>query len=164
MLPEDRKQHGVLLDLSIKINGTLTILNRLTKALGRIDQAGEDAIVADLVRKLHAKISSADEEVNALSGGNQQKIALMKWIASNSKILLLDEPTRGVDVGAKAEIYKIINELAAQGVGIIIASSEMPEIIGMADRVIVMRNGMVAGELGKDMINELNLIKLAMGV
>ncbi|MBK8046467.1 MAG: hypothetical protein IPK16_04620 [Anaerolineales bacterium] len=76
----------------------------------------------------------------------------------------LDEPTRGVDVGAKAEIYKIINELAAQGVGIIIASSEMPEVIGMSDRVIVMRNGMVAGELGKDMINEYNLIKLAMGV
>jgi ribose transport system ATP-binding protein len=164
MLPEDRKQHGVLLDLSIKINGTLTILNRLTKSLGRIDQAGEDAIVRELVQKLHAKISTADEEVNSLSGGNQQKVALMKWIASNSKILLLDEPTRGVDVGAKAEIYKIINELAAQGVGIIITSSEMPEIIGMADRVIVMHNGTVAGELGKNMINELNLIKLAMGV
>lgn len=164
MLPEDRKQHGVLLDLSVKINGTLTILNRLTKSLGRIDQTGEDEIVAGLVQKLHAKIGSADDQVNSLSGGNQQKVALMKWIASNSKILLLDEPTRGVDVGAKAEIYKIINELAAQGVGIIITSSEMPEIIGMSDRVIVMRNGMVAGELGKDMINEYNLIKLAMGV
>ena len=117
-----------------------------------------------LVQKLHAKIGSADDQVNSLSGGNQQKVALMKWIASNSKVLLLDEPTRGVDVGAKVEIYKIINELAAQGVGIIITSSEMPEIIGMSDRVIVMRNGMVAGELGKDMINELNLIKLAMGV
>ena len=164
MLPEDRKQHGVLLDQSIKINGTLTILNRLTKSLGRIDRAKEDDIVGNLVKKLHAKIGSADDQVNSLSGGNQQKVALMKWIASNSKVLLLDEPTRGVDVGAKAEIYKIINELAAQGVGIIITSSEMPEIIGMADRVIVMRNGMVAGELGKDMINELNLIKLAMGV
>jgi ribose transport system ATP-binding protein len=164
MLPEDRKQHGVLLELSIKINGTLTILNRLTKSLGRINQAREDELVAGLVKKLHAKIGSADDQVDSLSGGNQQKVALMKWLASNSKILLLDEPTRGVDVGAKAEIYKIINELAAQGVGIIITSSEMPEIIGMSDRVIVMRNGMVAGELGKDMINEYNLIRLAMGV
>lgn len=164
MLPEDRKQHGVLLELSIKINGTLTILNRLTRFFGRIDQASEDTIVAGLVKKLHAKIGSGDDQVNTLSGGNQQKVALMKWIASNSKILLLDEPTRGVDVGAKAEIYKIINELAAQGVGIIITSSEMPEIIGMSDRVIVMRNGRVAGELGKELINEFNLIKLAMGV
>lgn len=164
MLPEDRKQHGVLLDLSIKINGTLTIINRLKKSFGRIDQPREDGIVAGLVTKLHAKIGSVDDQVNTLSGGNQQKVALMKWIASNSKVLLLDEPTRGVDVGAKAEIYKIINELAAQGVGIIITSSEMPEIIGMSDRVLVMRNGRVAGELGKAMINEYNLIKLAMGV
>jgi ribose transport system ATP-binding protein len=164
MLPEDRKQDGVLLDLSIKINSTLTIVNQLRKSFGRIDEAREDDIVAGLVKKLHAKISSVDHQVNTLSGGNQQKVALMKWIASDSKVLLLDEPTRGVDVGAKAEIYRIINELAAQGVGIIIASSEMPEIIGMSDRVIVMRNGMVAGELGKDMINEYNLIKLAMGV
>lgn len=164
MLPEDRKQHGVLLDMSIKINGTLTIINRIKKSFGRIDNSREENVVADLVDRLHAKIGSANDQVNTLSGGNQQKIALMKWIASNSKVLLLDEPTRGVDVGAKVEIYKIINELAAQGVGIIINSSEMPEIIGMSDRVIVMRNGMIAGELGKDMINEYNLIKLAMGV
>jgi ribose transport system ATP-binding protein len=164
MLPEDRKQHGVLLDLPIKINGTLTIIDRIKKSFGRIDTGKEEKIVADLVDRLHAKIGSANDQVNTLSGGNQQKIALMKWIASNSKVLLLDEPTRGVDVGAKVEIYKIINELAAQGVGIIFASSDMPEIIGMSDRVIVMRNGMIAGELGKDMINEYNLIKLAMGV
>jgi ribose transport system ATP-binding protein len=164
MLPEDRKQHGVLLNMPIKINGTLTIIDRIKKSFGRIDNNREENIVADLVDRLHAKIGSADDEVNTLSGGNQQKIALMKWIASNSKILLLDEPTRGVDVGAKVEIYKIINELAAQGVGIIFTSSEMSEIIGISDRVIVMRNGMVAGELGKDMINEYNLIKLAMGV
>ncbi len=164
MLPEDRKQHGVLLDLSIKINGTLTIINRIKKSFGRIDNSREESIVADLVDRLHAKIGSANDQVNTLSGGNQQKVALMKWIASNSKVLLLDEPTRGVDVGAKVEIYKIINELASKGVGIIINSSEMPEIIGMSDRVIVMRNGMIAGELGKDMINEYNLIKLAMGV
>lgn len=164
MLPEDRKQHGVLLNMPIKINGTLTILNRIKKSFGRIDNSREENIVADLVDRLHAKIGSADDPVNTLSGGNQQKIALMKWLASNSKVLLLDEPTRGVDVGAKVEIYKIINELAAQGVGIIFTSSEMSEIIGIADRVIVMRNGMVAGELEKDMINEYNLIKLAMGV
>lgn len=164
MLPEDRKQHGVLLDMSIKINGTLTIVNRIKKSFGRIDNVKEENIIADLVNRLHAKIGSASDQVNTLSGGNQQKIALMKWVASNSKVLLLDEPTRGVDIGAKVEIYRIINELASKGVGIIINSSEMPEIIGMSDRVIVMRNGMIAGELGKDMINEYNLIKLAMGV
>ncbi len=164
MLPEDRKQHGVLLDLSVKINGTLTILRRLKKSFGRIDQVQEDEIVADLIQRLRAKIGSATDAVNTLSGGNQQKIALMKWLASNSKVLLLDEPTRGVDVGAKVEIYKIINELAAQGVAILFTSSEMPEVIGMADRVIVMRNGMIAGELEKGMINEFNLIKLAVGV
>ncbi|MHC1782624.1 MAG: sugar ABC transporter ATP-binding protein [Anaerolineaceae bacterium] len=164
MLPEDRKQHGVLLDMSIKVNGTLTIINRLKKSFGRIDTGKEEVIIADLVNKLHVKIESANDKVDTLSGGNQQKIALMKWIASDSKVLLLDEPTRGVDVGAKVEIYKIINQLAAQGTGIIITSSEMPEIIGMSDRVIVMRNGMIAGELGNDMINEYNLIKLAMGV
>jgi ribose transport system ATP-binding protein len=164
MLPEDRKQHGVLLDLSVKINGTLTIIKRLKKSFGRIDQAQEKKIVADLVQRLRAKIGSADDAVNTLSGGNQQKIALMKWLASNSRMLLLDEPTRGVDVGAKVEIYKIINELAAEGVAILFTSSEMPEVIGMADRVIVMRNGVIAGELEKGMINEFNLIKLAVGV
>lgn len=163
MLPEDRKQHGVLLEMPVKINSTLTIINRLKKSFDRIDEAREDNIVAGLVNRLRAKIGSANDPVNTLSGGNQQKIALMKWIASNSKVLLLDEPTRGVDVGAKVEIYKIINELAAQGVGIIFTSSEMPEIIGMADRVIVMRNGMVAGELEKDMVNEYNLINVNNG-
>jgi ribose transport system ATP-binding protein len=164
MLPEDRKQHGVLLDMSIKVNGTLTIINRIKKAFGMIDKAEETRVLTGLVNRLHAKIGTINDQVNTLSGGNQQKIALMKWIASNSKVLLLDEPTRGVDVGAKVEIYKIINELAAQGIGIIIVSSEMPEIIGMSDRVIVMRNGAIAGELDKNEINEINLIKLAMGV
>jgi ribose transport system ATP-binding protein len=164
MLPEDRKRHGVLLKLSVKINGTLIILNRFKSLFGMISRTKEDQTISDLIAKLHAHVRSPDDPVETLSGGNQQKVSLMKWIASNSKVLLLDEPTRGVDVGAKVEIYKFINELAAQGVGIIIASSEIPEIIGMSDRVMVMRNGMVAGELGKDMLTEYNLIKLAMGV
>jgi ribose transport system ATP-binding protein len=164
MLPEDRKLHGVLLDMSVKVNGTLTIIDRIKKSFDRIDKGKEENIVADLVDRLHAKIGSMNDQVNTLSGGNQQKISLMKWIASNSKVLLLDEPTRGVDVGAKVEIYKIINELAAQGVGIIFISSEMPEIIGMSDRALIMRNGMIAGELGKDQLTEYNLIRLAMGV
>ena len=164
MLPEDRKQHGVLLDMSIKVNGSLTIINRIKKIFGVIDRDKEESILTDLVNRLNVKIGTINDQVNTLSGGNQQKIALLKWIAFNSKILLLDEPTRGVDVGAKVEIYKIINELAAQGIGIIIVSSEMPEIIGMSDRVIIMRNGRISGELDKKEINEINLIKLAMGV
>ena len=142
----------------------MTILNRLKSLFGIIRRTKEDQTISDLIIKLHAKVRSPDDPVETLSGGNEQKVSLMKWIASISKVLLLDEPTRGVDVGANVEIYKFINELAAQGVGIIIASSEMPEIIGMSDRVMVMHNGMVAGELGKDIITEYNLIKLAMGV
>lgn len=164
MLPEDRKKHGVLLEMPIQVNGTLTIIDSIKSKFGKIDNKREEQIVDGLVQRLKAKIASKKDNVNTLSGGNQQKIALMKWVASRSKILLLDEPTRGVDVGAKVEIYRIINELAAQGVGIIICSSEMPEIIGMCDRVIVMRNGAVAGELHKNEITEYNLIKLAMGV
>ena len=105
-----------------------------------------------------------EEPVSTLSGGNQQKVALAKWLGSECKILIFDEPTRGVDVGAKVEIYKIMNRLAEEGAAIIMISSEMPEIIGMSDRVIVMREGRVTGELNKQELNEENLIKLSMGV
>jgi ribose transport system ATP-binding protein len=102
--------------------------------------------------------------VSSLSGGNQQKVALMKWIASDARVLILDEPTRGVDVGAKVDIYKVINQLAGEGVAVIMISSEMNEIIGMCDRTAVMRQGEIMGFLEKDDISEINIIRLAMGV
>lgn len=164
MLPEDRKRHGVLLEMPIRVNGTLSTIDDFTGFVGWIKSRKETDAVEGLVKKLAVKTSSIKNDVSNLSGGNQQKVALMKWLASNSKVLILDEPTRGVDVGAKVEIYKVINQLAEEGVAIIMISSEMTEIIGMSDRAIVMREGRVMGELSKDNISEYNLIKFAMGV
>lgn len=149
MLPEDRKRHGVLVNQSIRINMTLASLKELSGALGWINKKKEDEKIHDLVDKLKIKIGSIENNASSLSGGNQQKVALAKWLGSNCKILIFDEPTRGVDVGAKVEIYRIINQLAQEGASIIMISSEMPEIIGMSDRFLVMREGKVMGELSK---------------
>ncbi|MDQ0271010.1 sugar ABC transporter ATP-binding protein [Cytobacillus purgationiresistens] len=159
-LPEDRKKQGLLLEQSIRINTTLVSL----KKNGYINHANEKTFVQSLLAQIATKYGSTEDNVNSLSGGNQQKVALAKWLAIDCKLVILDEPTRGVDVGAKTEIYKIINRLAENGIGVIIISSEMSEIIGMCDRAIVMREGVVTGELSKNELTENNLIKLAMGV
>lgn len=164
MLPEDRKRNGVLLDLPIRYNITLTSLKKLSSRIGWINRKKENAQIADLVHRLKIKLAGVEEPVSSLSGGNQQKVALAKWLGSECRVLIFDEPTRGVDVGAKVEIYKIMNSLAEEGAAIIMISSEMPEIIGMSDRVIVMREGRVTGELEKQELSEENLIKLSMGV
>jgi ribose transport system ATP-binding protein len=121
-------------------------------------------MVETLVEKLQIKLRSPQDNCSSLSGGNQQKVAISKLLGADCKVLLFDEPTRGVDVGAKIEIYKIINDLVGEGYAIIMISSEMQEIIGMCDRVAVMRSGEIAGELTKDEITEENLINLSMGV
>ena len=164
MLSEDRKGEGVLLDLPISVNATLAALRTYLKPGGVIDFAKEREDVTQNAGFLLLKMSGIGQKAGDLSGGNQQKVALMKWILAKSRVLILDEPTRGVDVGAKTEIYKIMDQLAAQGVAIIMISSEMPEIIGMSDRALVMREGTIRGELQKQDINELNLINLSMGV
>lgn len=165
MLTEDRKRTGVLLNLPIRDNITISTIKKVSNKVGWINSKKENQIVDDLVKKLQIKLASVQNNVSSLSGGNQQKVALAKWLGSGCKVLILDEPTRGVDVGAKVEIYKIINQLAEEGAAIIMISSEMPEIIGMSDRVIVMREGTVMGEIDrKEEINEENLIKLSMGV
>lgn len=164
MLPEDRKNQGVLLDMSVKVNATLNSLRMFTNSFGWINNHKEIVAVNDLVNKLAVKTATMENKVSNLSGGNQQKVALMKWLSSGCKVLILDEPTRGVDVGAKVEMYKIINQLAEEGKAIIIVSSEMPEIIGMSDRVLVMREGEIRGELIKEELTEQNLIRLSMGV
>ena len=164
MLPEDRKTEGVLLGLPISINGTLSSLKNYLGALGWINTKKEAADITEAAHNVHLKMAGIGQNVGNLSGGNQQKVALMKWVLAECSVLILDEPTRGVDVGAKIEIYRIMNELAANGVAIIMISSEMPEIIGMSDRVIVMREGRICGELGSGEISEYNLIRLSMGV
>lgn len=164
MLPEDRKKQGLLLEQSIRMNTTLASLHKVANRIGIINHKKEKAYVKDLLGSVATKYGSTEDNVNSLSGGNQQKIALAKWLSAECKCVVFDEPTRGVDVGAKTEIYKIINTLAEQGTAIILISSEMPEIIGMCDRAVIMRQGTVAGELTKDELAEKNLIKFAMGV
>ncbi|MCC8165748.1 MAG: sugar ABC transporter ATP-binding protein [Planctomycetes bacterium] len=163
MLPEDRKNSGLLLKQSIRVNTTLAAAKKVSRR-GFINHQSERKYVEEVLATLRAKYGDMDDNADSLSGGNQQKIALAKWIMVGSKVLVLDEPSRGVDVGAKMEIYRIINGLAERGVAIIFISSEMTEIIGMCDRVVVMRSGGIAGELAGDDITETNLIKLSMGV
>ena len=163
LLPEDRKKQGLLLMQSIRINTTLASLDKITK-MGVIDQKKEKSLVERVLKDIHTKYGKMEDNANSLSGGNQQKVALAKWIAADCKCMVFDEPTRGVDVGAKAEIYRTINQLAESGVAIIMISSEMPEVIGMCDRVIIMRNGMIRGEIPKEEMTEHELIKYSMGV
>lgn len=163
LLPEDRKKQGLLLDQSIRMNTTIASMFKI-KRFGVINHKKEKEYVKGLLASIATKYGSMEDNANSLSGGNQQKIALAKWLSADCKCLVFDEPTRGVDVGAKTEIYKIINQLAEEGVGVIVISSEMSEIIGMCDRAIVMRQGSIAGEVDKSELTENNLIKLAMGV
>ena len=164
MLPEDRKKEGLILEQSIRINTTLASGKKVTGPLGFIHHKKEKEYVTELLKEISAKYYSTEDNANSLSGGNQQKIVLARWISANCKCVVFDEPTRGVDVGAKTEIYKIINDLAEKGVAVIIISSEMQEIIGMCDRAIIMRQGEVTGELDKEELNENLLIKYAMGM
>jgi len=163
LLPEDRKSQGLLLEQSIRINTTLPSLNEIAPK-GLINHSVEKKKVKEALAQIQTKYGDTEDKVNTLSGGNQQKIALAKWIFAKCKCIVFDEPTRGVDVGAKVEIFNVMNALAEQGIAIIMISSEMPEVIGMCDRVTVMRNGKITGELTKAELSEESLIKYAMGV
>jgi xylG: D-xylose ABC transporter, ATP-binding protein len=143
-ITEDRKTEGLMLDKSIRENISLCNLRRISKS-SVISREAEKNMVAEAIKDLHIKCFGSYHECNNLSGGNQQKVVLAKWILTNPKILILDEPTRGVDIGAKKEIYSIINKLAAQGVAIIMVSSELPEVLGMSDNIMVVREGEVRG-------------------
>ena len=164
LLPEDRKKQGLLLNQSIRMNTTLASMKKIKNKFDIINHKKEKEYVKKILGDINTKYGSTEDNANSLSGGNQQKIALAKWLAADCKCIVFDEPTRGVDVGAKTEIYKIMNTLAEQGVGIIMISSEMTEIIGMCDRAVIMRQGSVAGEVDKTELNENSLIKFAMGV
>lgn len=162
-LPEDRKQQGVILDLPVRTNAVLTPLNPWLGKFGLIRDAAERQATETMRSQLRLKAADIDVEVGTLSGGNQQKVALMKWLASSCRILLLDEPTRGVDVGAKVEIYKVINELAQSGAAVVMVSSEMLELIGVCDRLLIMKAGRIRGELQREEFSEERIIELAMG-
>ncbi|UWU17378.1 sugar ABC transporter ATP-binding protein (plasmid) [Rhizobium sullae] len=163
-LSEDRKGSGVFLELSIAQNISVLDLKSLTNPIGLLNRRAEAALAEDFARRLSVRMGGIEAPVKALSGGNQQKVALAKQLAVKPKVILMDEPTRGIDVGAKAEIHRLLRELARSGIGIIVISSEMPELLGLCDRVLVIREGRIAGELGPDEMTEEAVIRLASGV
>lgn len=162
LVPEDRKAQGIILDLAIRINQTMARLGPLVNRLGFIRRRTERGIAEELRQRLRIKTDSCDAPVSSLSGGNQQKVVLAKWFHAGGNILIFDEPTRGVDVGAKSEIYSLIKSLAAEGKAILVISSEHVELFGLCDRVHIMREGRVAGMLMPEDYSEKNLLKLAM--
>ena len=162
LLTEDRKNQGLMLELSVGNNITLSKLSRISSFF-RINNFKEIKIIGELIEDLKIKIQSIFQLVKFLSGGNQQKIVLAKWLFTQSRILIFNEPTRGIDVGAKTEIYRLINDLVAKGVGIIIVSSELPEIIGISDRIIIMQNGSIVSELSSEEADQELILRLAMG-
>jgi galactofuranose transport system ATP-binding protein len=153
MVPEDRKAEGVVPDLSVRDNIVLAAIPRLTTA-GFLSDRRQDALVETFVRRLRIKISHPGQKVRELSGGNQQKVLLARMLCLHPRVLILDEPTRGIDVGAKAEIQALIDELATQGLGVLLISSELEEIVEGSDRVLVLRDGALVGTLHGDEITE----------
>jgi rhamnose transport system ATP-binding protein len=161
-VPEDRHRQGLVLDFSIVANLTLPILRRLSR-LGQIDRRRERALAGDYARRLQVKAPGLTALTSGLSGGNQQKVVLAKWLATDPRVLILDEPTRGIDVGTKAEVHRIISHLATQGMAILLISSELPEVLAMADRVLVMHEGRISGEFPRDEATEERVMSAATG-
>lgn len=159
-LPEDRKQLGLFLKLSALENTSMNVLGQHARA-GVLDHGALDALTRAEIKRLNVRVPGPGGIVGGLSGGNQQKILLARWLEIRPKVLILDEPTRGVDVGAKSEIYKIIHQLADEGVAILCISSELPELIGICDRVLVMREGELTGEVTGDAITQENIMEMA---
>ena len=163
LLPEDRKRLGLVLTMNCRENTSLAVLRRLSVA-GFVRRREERSLAQRYVDRLRVKTPSLDSPIAGLSGGNQQKIALAKWLARQCDILITDEPTRGVDVGAKAEIHHLLDELACQGLALLVISSELPEIMNLSRRVIVMRQGKIAGELARADFTQPALMRLMAGV
>ncbi len=162
LVPEDRKRQGCVLGMPCRANISMALLDRLRKA-GMLDRTQEKQVAAQYFQQLRVKAASLDAPVNSLSGGNQQKIVLAKWLARSGKVLIVDEPTRGVDVGAKAAIHALIDELAQQGLAIMLISSELPEVINLSTRVIVMREGCIVGELSREEATQEAILRLMAG-
>jgi ribose transport system ATP-binding protein len=163
LVPEDRKQEGLIVGMTVKQNVSLAGLSRHCRRMGILSRRYEQEVTAEMIRRLNIKTPTASQVVHYLSGGNQQKVVLGKWLAMRPRVLLLDEPTRGIDVGAKEEIYELMEGLAETGVAILFVSSEMEEIMGMSDRVLVMHEGRLSGELARAELSEEAIMRLATG-
>ena len=162
LVPEDRKKSGLILDDSIKDNISIASLGRFARAL-LLDGAAEQSNAEEQRRALRIKTPGVETSVGELSGGNQQKVVLGKWLCMEPRVIIFDEPTRGIDVGSKAEIYALMRALADRGVAILMISSDMEEVIGVSDRVAVMREGAITGVLGRESLSERNILHLAVG-
>jgi ribose transport system ATP-binding protein len=162
LVPEDRKQQGLVLDMAVRENMSLATLWNASRA-GFVDFRQERRLAAEMIGALAIKTPNDRQVVTFLSGGNQQKVVIAKWLAMKPRVLLLDEPTRGIDVGAKAEIYDLVHRLAGEGLAVLFVSSEMEEILSLADRVLVMHEGRIAGGLDREHLTEENVMRLAAG-
>ena len=162
-ITEDRKISGLNLIASVKDNITMTYMDLILKAHFLLDFKKEKETAADLIEKLSIKCASQNTLAGNLSGGNQQKIVIAKWFMGDPDLIIMDEPTRGIDIGAKAEIYKLMDMFVKSGKSIIMISSETPELLGMSDRVIVMHEGRVTGEFNRDELNQDELMAYAIG-
>jgi rhamnose transport system ATP-binding protein len=159
-VPEDRRKQGLVMDLTVSRNATLT-LRRLLGRFGLVSGARERAAAGEWTRRLQVTDGVLERPVSTLSGGNQQKVVLAKWLATAPTLLFVDEPTRGIDVGTKSEVHRLLSELAQRGLAIVMISSELPEVIGMADRIVVMREGRVTGRLTRAEATPENVMQAA---
>jgi ABC-type sugar transport system ATPase subunit len=149
-VPEDRKRQGLVLPMNVRENLTLPILDRFRRRFGRADRRAETALASQYCEQLSVRTPGTEATVNNLSGGNQQKIVIAKAVATGAKVLLVDEPTRGVDVGAKREIHDLLAQLASQGTAILVVSSDLPELLSIADRILILRAGQLAATLSRE--------------
>jgi ABC-type sugar transport system ATPase subunit len=147
LVPEDRKQQALFLSLAVKTNLSIAAIDRLSQLFGWVDRQAENDMVERYRKRLAIKMASPDHEVGNLSGGNQQKVVLARWLALEPKVLIVDEPTRGIDVAAKSEVHQLLFELAESGIAIVVISSELPEIMTVSDRIVTMREGRITGEV-----------------
>lgn len=161
LAPEDRKKDGLCTKLSVRENMALPNLDWISNKIGKVNSKKEKEIADEATKNLKIKMASTEVNAESLSGGNQQKVVIGKWLARNSRVVIFDEPTRGVDVGAKIEIYHLMNELKAQGTGVLFVSSELPEVIGISDRIVVMCDGRITGEMPASEATEDKILTLA---
>jgi len=161
LAPEDRKKDGLCVKLSLRQNIALPNLDTICDRIGIVRRSHETKMCDQAVSNLMIKTASIDKDVATLSGGNQQKVVVAKWLARNSRVVMFDEPTRGIDVAAKVEIYHLMNKLKQQGIAVMFVSSEMPEIMGIADRIIIMCDGRITGELTKEEATQEKILTLA---
>lgn len=162
LVPEDRKLQGILSNLDISDNINISMLDKNSNSLGFVDAKKEEKIAEDGIKNFKIKTPSAKKKIVELSGGNQQKCIVARWISTNPKVLILDEPTKGIDVGAKSEFYQMICQFAKQGLGVILISSELPEVMGLSDRIIVMRARRIVGEISAEDATESTLLSMGM--